>query len=105
MTHLEISLKSFEYSLISRATKQILEITGGSVFYFPLERNRFSILRSPHIDKKARDQFEILRYKNIIHLQYSGPISVFLEHLKTTPFAGIQMKIKISAFSYGPFPL
>lgn len=68
--YIEISLKSFESKLIQNAVLQILSLLPSqwqfSQFSLPMTKKRFTVLRSPHIDKKSREQFEIQYYKNII---------------------------------------
>lgn len=71
----------------------------------PLKMARYTVIRSPHIDKKSRDQFEIRQYKAI--LKHQGQWSLrnlhfFLENLKHTKFHGVQMQIRILSSSCGP---
>lgn len=118
---IEVSLKSFEHDFLVRATQQIQQsipcelsnLKSGSVapkvniFYFPTQFQKFTVLRSPHIDKKARDQFEIRRFKNSIGFDIdsslgSRAVLVFLENLKNIQCPGVQIHMKISSSSYGP---
>ena len=76
-----------------------------SVFSFPQKRKEFTVIRSPHIDKKARDQFQLCTYKTIIQVNKVNEYSflfIFLENLKNTKFLGIQMQIKINSNTFGP---
>lgn len=107
---IEVSLKSFEHDLLVRATDQIQHLIGRSrlepakIFYFPTHFQKFTVLRSPHIDKKARDQFEIRRFKNILSFDIDSSLESrsFLENLKNIHCTGTQVKIRISSMSYGP---
>ena len=69
---IEISLKSFEYKLLQNARSQIVSITPHfwkqSQIMLPLKRKKFTVLRSPHIDKKSREQFELKYYKNVLKI-------------------------------------
>ena len=101
---LEISMKSFKHESLARATEQLQKMLGDTeVFYFPLKIQKITVLRSPHIDKKARDQFEIRRYKNLVKLKKKVShnfLEVALENIKNTEFPGIQMKMRISNQTY-----
>lgn len=103
---LEISMKSFKHELLTRATEQLQKMLGNDVkiFYFPLKIEKITVLRSPHIDKKARDQFEVRRHKNLLVLdrKLSGEsLGILFENIKNTEFKGIQMKMKVSSMTYG----
>ena len=130
---LEILIKSFQYQLVNKATKQILEILdlviqnnnqqnldscNKKIFQFPKSIKKYTVIRSPHIDKKARDQFQIQEFKNLIQLKFkSQPESIYqlepnsffcfsiLENIKNTKFLGIQMQIKIESKTFGPICL
>lgn len=111
---IEVSLKSFEHDLLSRATDQIQDRIPKEmpdiqvkVYYFPVHFQKLTVLRSPHIDKKARDQFEIRRFKNIISfdINFSSAnraLLIFLNDLQNIHCSGVQIQIKISSNSYGP---
>jgi small subunit ribosomal protein S10 len=113
---IEISLKSFESKLVQNAVLQILAVLPShwesSQFSFPMTQKKFTVLRSPHIDKKSREQFKIQYYKNIVRLKpcreendigISGQKelnvldrgSLFIENMKRIKFLGVQIKIRI----------
>jgi len=62
---IRIRLKAFDYRLIDQSAQEIVETakrTGAVVkgpVPLPTRKERFDILRSPHVNKKSRDQFEI----------------------------------------------
>lgn len=71
----------------------------------PLKIVRYTVIRSPHIDKKARDQFEIRQHKRV--LKHKGhwsaqDVRIFLENLKHRSFNGVQIQLKIASSSCGP---
>ena len=76
---------------------------------FPKRIQRFTVIRSPHIDKKARDQYQLCTHKTVIRIEFprnrhtGSLLFVFLENLKNTPFSGVQMQIKINSRTFGPF--
>jgi small subunit ribosomal protein S10 len=107
---LEISLKSFESKLVQNAVHQILSSLSSysslKFFHisFPQKQKRFTVLRSPHVDKKSREQFHLKSFKTMIriHDQHqsdsteSYELRLFLENLKYLKLLGVQMKIQIS---------
>ena len=110
---LEISLKSFESKLVQNAVDQILltlSPQSSLKFFrisFPQKQKRFTILRSPHVHKKSREQFHVKSYKTMIHLSHPQTIEnitesekyelyLFLENLKYLKLLGVQMKVRIS---------
>ena len=104
---LEISLKSFESKLVQNAVHQIsssLSAHSSLKFFhisFPQKQKRFTVLRSPHVDKKSREQFHIKSFKTMIRIHSSQNLEsyelrLFLENLKYLKLLGVQMKIQIS---------
>jgi small subunit ribosomal protein S10 len=70
--NIKIKLKSFDHRLIDVSTKEIVETakrTGASVrgpVPLPTRKERFTVLTSPHVDKDARDQYEIRTHKRLV---------------------------------------
>ena len=79
---IRIKLKSFDHKLLDQAAKSIREavsLTGASVKGpIPMPRRilKFTVNRSPHIDKKSREQFEIRTYKVLILMYYFTPQTI-----------------------------
>lgn len=71
---IRIRLKGFDHVLIDRATREIVETakrTGAMIkgpIPLPTRYNRLTILISPHVDKDARDQYEIRIHKRLIDI-------------------------------------
>ena len=71
---IRIRLKAFDHRLIDRSAKEILETakrTGARVLGpipLPSKKERFTILISPHVNKDARDQYEIRTHKRLIDI-------------------------------------
>ena len=67
--NIRIRLKTFDHKLIDASSKEILETakrTGARVIGpipLPTKKERFTVLVSPHVDKDARDQYEIRTHK------------------------------------------
>jgi len=71
---IRIRLKAFDHKLIDVSTKEIVETakrTGAQVkgpIPLPTRKERFTILISPHVNKDARDQYEIRTHKRLIDI-------------------------------------
>src|SRR5687767_10421884 len=69
-----IRLKAFDHRLLDQASKDIVSTakrTGAQVagpIPLPTMKNRFTVLRSPHVDKKSREQFEIRTHKRLLDI-------------------------------------
>ena len=83
--NIELRIKSVEnniksyYNFISKILKK-LNIKH-SVIYLPRKIKRLTLLKSPHVNKKAREQFEIRIYKILIKLSIESQGLSFLKHL------------------------
>lgn len=71
---IRIRLKAFDHNLIDRSTREIVDTalrTGARVkgpIPLPTKKERFTVLISPHVDKDARDQYEIRTHKRLIDI-------------------------------------
>lgn len=96
---IRIRLKGFDQRLLDRSTEDIVETakrTGAAIagpIPLPTRREIFTVLRSPHVDKKSRDQYEIRTHKRLIDIL--NPTSKTIDALKTLTLpAGVDIKIK-----------
>jgi len=97
---IRIRLKAYDHNLLDQSVKEIVETakrTGAKVagpIPLPTEINRFTVLRSPHIDKKSREQFEIRTHKRLIDIV--EPTQATVDALgKLDLSAGIDIEIKL----------
>ena len=71
---IRIRLKAFDHRLIDVSTQEIVETakrTGAQVkgpIPLPTRREKFTILTSPHVNKDARDQYEIRTHKRLVDI-------------------------------------
>ena len=71
---IRLTLKSYDHQLLDNAVKQIVltvKRTGSNVLGpvpLPNRRKCFTVLRSPHVDKKSREQFELTTHKRILDI-------------------------------------
>lgn len=76
----------------------ILEINQIKVVNLPWKRNTYTVLRSPHVNKTARDQFEMRFYKRFVRFELKSSeklIQHFINILKKNA-VGIELKIKVT---------
>ena len=98
---IRIRLKAFDHRLIDRSAQEIVDTarrTGALVhgpIPLPTKIERFTLQRSPHTDKKARDQFEIRTHKRIMDI--IEPTDKTVDALmKLDLSAGVDVEIKLS---------
>jgi small subunit ribosomal protein S10 len=71
---IRIRLKAYDYRLLERSVAEIIKSTrntGARVkgpIPLPTERSIYTVLRSPHVDKKSQDQYEMLVHKRLIDI-------------------------------------
>ena len=71
---IRLRLKAFDHKLLDKSVIEIVETikrTGAQIagpIPLPTKINRFTVLRSPHVDKKSREQFEIRSHKRLIDI-------------------------------------
>ena len=79
---IRIKLKAYDHKLLDWSVAEIVETTrrtGAKVVGpvpLPTVRNRWTVLRSPHVDKKSREQFEIRTHKRIMEILEPTPQTV-----------------------------
>jgi|UniRef100_A0A7V3ZVP9 small subunit ribosomal protein S10 len=97
---IRIKLKSYDHRILDQSAKQIVEVirqTGGKVsgpIPLPTKRSLFTVLRSPFIDKKSREQFELRIHKRLIEIDNATPEMINALIRLEVP-AGVDVEIKI----------
>lgn len=96
---IRIRLKGFDQRLLDRSTEDIVETakrTGATVvgpIPLPTRCEKYTVLRSPHVNRKSREQFEIRTHKRLIDIL--SPSGKTIDALKTLTLpAGVDIKIK-----------
>ena len=98
---IRIRLKAFDHRLIDQSTREIVETakrTGAQVkgpIPLPTKKERFTVLISPHVNKDARDQYEIRTHKRLIDIVQSTAKTIEALNKLSLP-AGVDIKIKHS---------
>jgi len=97
---IRIRLKAYDYRLLDRSVAEIVETakrTGASIagpIPLPTKIQKFTVLRSPHVDKKSREQFEIRTHKRLIDIVQPTPETVDAL-MKLSLSAGVDVEIKL----------
>jgi small subunit ribosomal protein S10 len=96
---IRLTLKSYDHQLLDNAVRQIVltvKRTGSQILGpipLPNKKMRFTVLRSPHIDKKSREQFELTTHKRILDIV--SPAEQTMDALmKLNISAGVDVEIK-----------
>lgn len=96
---IRIRLKGYDQRILDRSTADIVETakrTGAGVagpIPLPTRREIYTVLRSPHVDRKSREQFEIRTHKRLVDIL--NPTGKTIDALKTLTLpAGVDIKIK-----------
>ncbi len=98
---LRIKLRAYDYNILDASVQEIVQTaknTGARVagpIPLPTEINRYTVLRSPHIDKKSREQFEIRTHKRLVIIGYPNPQTVDALMKVDLP-AGVDVAIELS---------
>ena len=95
-----IMLRSFKNDLINKSSEQLKTTLSNTdckvsgVVALPTKIKRFCVLRSPHVDKKSREHFEIRLYKRLIDINTESP-SILDLLLKTELPSGVSCSLKV----------
>jgi small subunit ribosomal protein S10 len=98
---IRIRLQGFDHAVLDQASADIVrtvEKTGSQVsgpVPLPTKTQRWTVLRSPHVDKKSREQFELKTHKRLIEIPESKPNTVDALTKLDLP-AGVDVEIKVS---------
>ncbi len=98
---IRLKLKSYDHRLLDKAVKQIVlttKRTGAQLMGpvpLPNKRRCFTVLRSPHVDKKSREQFELTTHKRILDIiSPSDKTMDSLMKLNISSGVNVEMEIK-----------
>lgn len=97
---IRIKLKAYEHSMLDRSAEEIVRTarrTGAEVsgpIPLPTKRSVYTVLRSPHVNKKSREQFEIRVHKRLIWITNVTPKAVDALQKLDLP-AGVDIEIRV----------
>jgi small subunit ribosomal protein S10 len=96
---IRIRMEAYDHRILDQSAADIIETakrTGAKVsgpIPLPTRTERYTVLRSPHVDKKSREQFEMRTHKRLIDIIEPTPKAVDALNKLNMP-AGIEVKIK-----------
>jgi small subunit ribosomal protein S10 len=96
---IRIKLKAYDHRLLDASVAEIIQAaqrTGAKIagpIPLPTTVNRFTVLRSPHVNKKSREQFEIRTHKRLIDIETAEQTVDALMRLDLS--AGVDIKIRL----------
>ncbi len=97
---IRIRLKAYDHRILDQSVGEIVDTakrTGAKVvgpIPLPTVKNRFTVLRSPHVDKKSREQFEVRTYKRMLDILNPTPQTIdALMQLDLS--AGVDIEIRL----------
>ena len=99
--NIRIRLKAFDHRVLDQSTSEIVSTakrTGAEVrgpIPLPTKIEKYTVLRSPHIDKKSREQFEVRTYKRLLDIVQPNAQTVDAL-MKLDLAAGVNVEIKLA---------
>ena len=100
--NIRIHLKAYDNKILDLSTEEIVNTakrTGAQVkgpIPLPTRIERYTVLRSPHIDKKSREQFEIRTHKRVVDIVQATAKTIEALNKLSLP-AGVDIEIKASS--------
>ncbi len=97
---IRIKLKSYDYNLVDKSAEKIVKtvkMTGAVVngpIPLPTHKRIFTVLKSPHVNKKARDQYQVCSYKRLLDI-YSSTSKTVDALMKLELPSGVEVEIKV----------
>ncbi len=97
---IRIKLKSYDYNLVDKSSEKIVRAvkTTGAVVSGPIplptKKEIFTVLRSPHVNKKSREQFQLFTYKRLVDI-YSTSTKTVDALMKLELPSGVDVEIKV----------
>ncbi len=98
--NIRIRLKAYDHRVLDQSAREIVDTaqrTGAAVrgpIPLPTRIEKYTVLRSPHIDKKSREQFEIRTHKRVLDIVDPTPQTVDAL-MKLDLAAGVDVEIKL----------
>ncbi|SEJ28386.1 SSU ribosomal protein S10P [Dyadobacter sp. SG02] len=97
---IRIKLRSFDHNLVDKSAEKIVKAvkaTGAVVsgpIPLPTKTEKFTVLRSPHVNKKSREQFQLCTYKRLVDI-FSTSAKTVDALMKLELPSGVDVEIKV----------
>ena len=98
---IRIKLRSYDHNLVDKSTEKIVKTVrnSGAVVTGPIplptEKEIFTVLRSPHVNKKGREQFQLCAYKRLLDI-YSSNSKTVDALMKLELPSGVDIQVKLT---------
>ena len=100
MQKVRIKIKSFDHSLVDQSAEKIVKTvrSSGAIVTGPIplptHKRIYTVLRSPHVNKKAREQFQLANHKRLMDI-YSSSSKTIDALMKLELPSGVHVEIKV----------
>ncbi|MCO6481188.1 MAG: 30S ribosomal protein S10 [Flavobacteriales bacterium] len=97
---IRIKLRSYDHNLVDKSAEKIVKTVKGTgavvsgPIPLPTHKRIFTVLRSPHVNKKAREQFQLCSYKRLMDI-YSSSSKTIDALMKLELPSGVDVEIKV----------
>ena len=97
---IRVKLKSYDHNLVDKSAEKIVKAvkaTGAIVsgpIPLPTQKEKFTVLRSPHVNKKSREQFQLCTYKRLVDI-FSTSSKTVDALMKLELPSGVDVEIKV----------
>jgi small subunit ribosomal protein S10 len=97
---IRIKLRSYDHNLVDKSAEKIVKTVKGTgavvsgPIPLPTHKRIFTVLRSPHVNKKAREQFQLCSYKRLMDI-YSSISKNIDALMKLELPSGVDVEIKV----------
>lgn len=113
MYTISLNLKSFDLDFLNRTEKYLyslfsfLEIKKIKHKMISTKSKKITVLRSPHIDKKSREQFQMITHKRtvVVNLREKHLVLIFLNLVKSMKLPGVELEVLLEFSTFLPSPL
>ncbi len=98
---IRIKLKSYDHNLVDKSSEKIVKTvrTTGAVVSGPIplptEKKVFTVIRSPHVNKSSREQFQLCTYKRVLDI-YGSTAKTIDALMKLELPSGVDVEIKVN---------
>ena len=98
--NIRIRLKAYDHRLLDQSTIEIVNTaqkTGAKILGpipLPTKKNKFTVLRSPHVNKTSREQFQLCTYKRLLDI-YSNSSQTVDALMRLELPSGVDVEIKV----------
>ena len=97
---IRIKLKSYDFNLVDKSAEKIVKTV--KIYWcncywtysFPTKKKIFTVLKSPHVNKKSREQFQLSSYKRLLDI-YSSSSKTIDALMKLELPSGVEVEIKV----------